>query len=87
MSREDRFVGLIKYKDGSIVAEFEHATPFYNLDTISGHLVKQTNFRLDFSSLLARIENLKLPKNCGKIPWSFVNEYAALDQMLKKMFS
>lgn len=88
MRREDKFIGLVAdrcdgqpadFGDGP-VAEFKHAFPFYNAnEDYRGRTfwVLETHFRANLKSLRQRIENLKLPKNYGKVPWSLVQERAA----------
>ena len=79
MDREDKFVGLLDFGNGS-VAEFEYAQPMIVKNYGSGYST-ETHFRIDCKNLLTRIENLKLPKNYGKVPWSMVQENAALAAM------
>lgn len=85
MGREDKFIRLLDFGDGP-VAEFEHAYPvYYAYDSYytggPTRRILKTHFRLNRKSLLTRIENLKLPKNYGKVPWSMVQENAALAAM------
>ncbi len=80
MRREDKFVGLVDVGTGSLVAQFEHVFPVIDIEYRCGrsYYVIHTYFRLNHKNLLIRMFNLTLPKNYGKIPWSMVQENAAL---------
>lgn len=81
MSREAKFVKLIHFSDGTVAAEFKHATPCFRYEESycgRGRAVIETHFCLNLPSLKIRIANLKLPINYGKIPWTLVEERKAL---------
>lgn len=81
MSREDKFVKLVHFNDGTVAAEFKYAYPCYQAyESYYGrtHWIISTHFRINLPSLKIRIANLKLPINYGKIPWTLVEERKAL---------